>query len=87
LTCARGGIILATMSFTKTLAEKHGFRPGDRVIVLTIERKDGSIQRNLYAYGTAAAWAEDGLERDGFKYTRSYEPWSGSESVSFYNGD
>lgn len=78
---------MESVSYTKTMAEQHDFKAGDRVIVLTIERKDGTIQRSLFLYLTGASHVEGGLQRDGIKYTVSREPWSGSEPVCFDNGD
>lgn len=77
----------AQMSYTETQAEEHGLKAGRRIVVLTIQRRDGTIHRSLYLYDTAAHFAMDGLDRDGISYTKSHEPWDGSERISFYNGD
>lgn len=75
------------MTYTKTLAEEHGLFAGQRVLVLTLERKDGTVQRELFRYDTAFEWARDAVARVGLSFSISFEPWDGIESVIFYNGD
>lgn len=73
----------------KTEAEQHGFKVGDRVIVLTIKDPKSILvgERHLFRYDTAADFAADWWRRDGFEVTVSYAQWDGVERVDFDNGD
>lgn len=81
-------LLLGVKMYLQSMAARYGVKPGDKLIVLTTTREDGSKFRWFYVFETDALWEEfDGKGNKKPNVVRTIEPWDGKEGISFSNGD